>query len=148
MTDQELAEIEARANAATPGPWKAKPREDDRNERCAGIVALRPDADDEWDRELDVVVTDSGVYPPDPKTAEFIAHAREDVPKLIAEVRKLRAERDEAIERCAGVADHYARLSWHAHNVTNVGIDTRPVQAAAVAAEHIANGIRQLKNPH
>ena len=45
MTDDELNEIEARANAVTPGK-------------------------------------------------NFIAHAREDIPALLAEVRQLRAERD------------------------------------------------------
>jgi len=76
LTDVELAEIEARANAATPGPW----------ELCQSETHCHV------------------VYPDDthvggvdgehwwPADAEFVAHARTDIPRLLAEVRALRKE--------------------------------------------------------
>lgn len=85
MDEQRLNEIERRANAATPGPWTAASRDVsgrlDSNER-SGLG---------W--ELD--------GPPEPdlrgqfargEDALFLAHARADIPDLIAEVRRLRAE--------------------------------------------------------
>lgn len=80
MTDEELNAIEARAKAATEGPWRALPCEDWKG-HCDGI--LRPDG-------LMVVKTDSGCYPPEMPDALFIAHARSDVPALVEEVRRLR----------------------------------------------------------
>ena len=77
MTEQELAEIEARANAAKEGPWQIQ--RDSTGAPCEVIH-----------------LSGSGIYAfvtSIPKTQgdiEFVAHAREDVPALIAEVRRLR----------------------------------------------------------
>lgn len=71
MADDRLTEIAARAAAATPGPWLQRPD--------AGIVA---DADD---HPLAVFGT-SGPHCAD---AKFVAHAREDVRWLLAEVKRL-----------------------------------------------------------
>jgi hypothetical protein len=82
MTDAELAEIEARANAARPGPWKVGGYDDTvESESYTG-----PDHP---------VLAD--MVPP--LDAEFIAHARSDVPALIAEVRRL-----------GGVVDEYKEV--------------------------------------
>lgn len=88
MTQEELEAIEARANAATPGPWERWPDDVDGGDGWA----LVSDADGE------PVV---GAHPcPLEQCADaeadyaFIAHARSDVPALIAEVRRLRSERD------------------------------------------------------
>ncbi len=79
MNEQELEQIEARAAKATPGPW-------------------------EVDNDLSVYTKDGGHGTPwtlfdtvgnegeDNPNADFIAHAREDIPALIAEVRRLTAE--------------------------------------------------------
>jgi len=74
MTEQELKEIEARANAATPGPWSS----------------ISEDA-----------ASDYASVGPFVETAEqcetnckFIAHARDDIPKLLAEVRTLAVDLD------------------------------------------------------
>lgn len=72
MTEEELTAIEARAAAATAGPWVASHRYN----ICWDVDG--PDANG-----------------PDmmPKgDAQFIAAARVDVPALVAEVRRLRAE--------------------------------------------------------
>lgn len=66
MTEEELKAIEARANAATPAPWHYDPV---------------------WGRargeSISCMTEEDG---------EFCAHAREDVPKLIAEVERLRED--------------------------------------------------------
>lgn len=79
MTDDEIAQIEARANAATAGPWCAV-RHDKGPEEfwCIHSGEYRADEPEEdstlrWNRDDNV----------------FIAHAREDLPKLIVEVRRL-----------------------------------------------------------
>jgi hypothetical protein len=84
MNEQRLAEIEARANAATPPPWLAVPRDSTLPPEHEGLSGLG------WDIE----------GPPEPQLrgqfargadARFIAESRVDVPALIAEVRRLRA---------------------------------------------------------
>lgn len=80
LTAERLAEIEARANAATPGPWYAEHR---------GVVAGAC-------REVIDIVDDCAVsgWRDYPANQAFIAHAREDVPALVAEVRRLTAALD------------------------------------------------------
>ena len=83
MSDDELAAIEARANAATLGPWRVL--------RQKKKTAINP-----WWRlciETPIkhgpgawVARISNDLVPD---AEFIAAARTDVPALLAEVRRL-----------------------------------------------------------
>ena len=72
--DERLAAIRARAEAATPGPWHIEDDSNFKNEEHAGSVVteqgyylakIEPDVDD----------ADGN--------AEFIAHAREDVPYLL-----------------------------------------------------------------
>lgn len=80
MTDAELAEIEARANAARKGPW---------------LLSNDPRAPNDDFQEYFV----EGPKEPHGRVgrwgfadAAFIASAREDVPALLAEVKRLRAE--------------------------------------------------------
>jgi hypothetical protein len=74
-----LNKIEARCNAAMPGPWRAVPRSSD------GHVGYFLGAEIE---PLEQPVRGQFAYMPD---AEFIAAARTDVPRLVAEIRRLRA---------------------------------------------------------
>ncbi len=93
MTEQELAGIEARANAATAGPWQIYTDADSvlglplpegvsayplaefmQADSCVSLYAA------------DYAKRDHRTY----SNAEFIAHARTDVPALLAEVRRLR----------------------------------------------------------
>lgn len=77
MRDDELQEIEARAAAATPGPWFTQ----DCPSRRHGDGLVN-------------VVTDHGLTPLlewcSPEDGAFAARARTDVPALVAEVRRLR----------------------------------------------------------
>lgn len=90
LDKKRLAEIRDRADAASPGPWFAHKAEFGLKE-CRGITTSP-----ELHAGDDIVVTDSGVYPPEMPDALFIAHARTDVPDLLAEVERLRR-----IARCA-----------------------------------------------
>lgn len=77
----DLDAIEARANSAMAGPWKA--------EEYRGFN--RKDA--EWVVWMNDAKTEDNTILEQPD-AEFIAHAREDVPALVAEVRRTRKEND------------------------------------------------------
>jgi hypothetical protein len=78
MKRKELEAIKARCDAATDGPWKIRRRFD--------WVVLDPYGDS-------VISGDDGpseAFHLDLADAEFIAHAREDVPRLVGEVERLR----------------------------------------------------------
>lgn len=70
-TLSDLDSIEARANAAAPGPWKLRVHLEDDMSWLIGP------------RDCDAEFYDTDAY--------FIANARTDVPALVAEVRRLRA---------------------------------------------------------
>jgi hypothetical protein len=80
ITEKELDEIEARSRAATPGPWRSYIEGRDHTSG-SDFIMTGPDSS----RGPDIEVT--GGTPAD---QDFIAHARQDVPKLLAEVRRLR----------------------------------------------------------
>lgn len=110
MESEELAEIEARANAATPGPWETHVT------YC--VITLRY-GDDGY------LVADCGASEsPDccEGNAPFIAHARTDVPALVAEVRRLTAE----VERLEAMVPRWV----------NVGTD-RAVWRLRVAGQDV-----------
>lgn len=85
MTDDELKEIEARCNAATPGPWKVE-NDSDYDEQS--------DTHSEWPWRINagtLTLCDIGGdgHSNDVADFNFIANARTDIPALIAEVRRL-----------------------------------------------------------
>jgi hypothetical protein len=80
MTDDELAAIEARCAAATAGPWKAWIEGRD---HFAGDDVIITSAG------TDIYVVPPPHRPPD-ADLDFIAAARQDISRLIAEVRRLR----------------------------------------------------------
>jgi hypothetical protein len=135
MSPERLAEIQARTDAATPGPWRWRGNTESRHLRLQtphhsgltvmdfvrwGMQGARPrfavdhimhTADEmvvyevaAWSKDIyrkDAV----GIEHPD---AEFIAHARQDVADLLAEVGWLAAEhadRTADLETSAGVAE-------------------------------------------
>jgi hypothetical protein len=91
LTPAQLEEIEARANAATPGPWKRCSANEARPEGCScGLV---------WSIPIDIPIIDVRMrgddmaHPPQQEehaNGLFVAAARADVPALVAEVRRLR----------------------------------------------------------
>ena len=79
MTPEELNAIEDRVNDASPGPWHTK-----------GAGGLYMDG---TSPSAEVVIPDPPYRLHNPYwthgDAEFVAHARSDVPALVAEVRRL-----------------------------------------------------------
>lgn len=96
LTEERIAEIRARAEAATPGPWKAGKDDFTKNiieavkDRGTIIVQRRDDHNMFWNSIIPLKQTFSD--------ADFIAHAREDVPALLEEVERLRAENEKLKE--------------------------------------------------
>lgn len=92
-----LAEIKARAEKATPGPWEVEGPETETYRpggKCDGIRTLaNPSQCLGRDREYfpSIVVADSGVYPPCLLDAEFIVSARTDVPDMADALEEARA---------------------------------------------------------
>ncbi|UOF90814.1 hypothetical protein LSG31_00580 [Fodinisporobacter ferrooxydans] len=81
ITDQELNEILARCEAATPGPWMLHG-----NEGTKVIIA----GDYAYQEKPDLIIDICSANNDD----IFISHAREDVPRLAAEVKRLKAENE------------------------------------------------------
>ena len=81
MTDDELGQIEARCNAATPAPWQSFIEGRD---HTSGSDFIRTGGLDDSCPDIELTgATD--------EDQDFIAHARQDVPTLIAEIRRLQA---------------------------------------------------------
>ncbi len=80
MTEEELSEIERRCEAARMGPWTSYIEGRDHTSG-SNIILVGPTA--EPNDDIDIV----GATEAD---QDFIAHARSDVPRLLAEVRRLR----------------------------------------------------------
>lgn len=121
MTDDELNEIEKRANAAAPGPWEdAEASVWEHGQRVVDEVFVR--------RPGDNIAVASQILNPcaDPRnvpsqdtaafiaqdTAAFIAHAREDVPALIAEVRRLKARNAELEGGFREISRIFDEMRW------------------------------------
>lgn len=77
MTDEELQAIKERCEAATPGPWQ---RHKYHHIRSAEGIELNAG-------HYDLVELSSFNLE---ANRDFIAHAREDIPKLLAEIERLR----------------------------------------------------------
>lgn len=112
MTEEELKAIEARVQAATPGPWYAI-HTDDEAFQTATYVGLDPRGTLVGPREYsdgtrhkkrimeggvsyERVVAITCLQMPlltlldeSEENTRFVAHAREDIPALIAEIRRL-----------------------------------------------------------
>ena len=94
MTEDELKQIEARANAATPGPWM--------HEKPVNGTTTKDDKrmfSAVWGAGVAELVG-GGMLARD---AEFIAAACSDVPALVAEVRRLRDLIERRAEYTAGL---------------------------------------------
>lgn len=99
LTDAELEEMERRAEAASSGPWWVEPREydpmfpKDSAYGVAGHSICRRGNESNPHRHLRVHLMCNPNFPEQGQLdMQFAAHARSDVPRLIAEVRRLRAE--------------------------------------------------------
>ena len=87
LTEDDLEAMQARADAASPGPWTSYVEGRD---HIAGDDFIRIS---EHDGEDDMYVSranELGLRPASTADQDLIAHARQDLPLLIAEVRRLR----------------------------------------------------------
>lgn len=85
LTEDELTLIEGRAARATPGPWKAFIEGRDHS---SGADFVRAGGLD--DACPDLYLFHENIAAP-VEDHDFVAHARQDVPRLVAEVRRLRS---------------------------------------------------------
>ncbi|HET7463767.1 MAG TPA: hypothetical protein VFJ82_21105 [Longimicrobium sp.] len=81
MTDQELREIEARCDLASPGPWTSIVEGRDQLSGSSFIMVASSGAAGE-DIEFIGATADE---------QDFIARARQDIPRLLAEITRLRS---------------------------------------------------------
>lgn len=106
MTEDQLSAIEARAKAATPGPWSTGgtfcPNDPERE--SVGVWGHIPSGCQSGERIFPCPPR-MGMRPRD---AYFVAHARTDVPYLVAEVRRLREALDGTLPLVSrGLVDVY-----------------------------------------
>jgi len=87
-----LGEIEARAQAATEGPWEPEPTRAGDYMPYYGVKSLAKG----WNVVHARVDWEGFGHGSRQADAEFIAHAREDIPALLAMVREQRARLDAA----------------------------------------------------
>lgn len=86
-----IEEIEQRTNAATPGPWKWQCEWKEDGYHSGAMGELKPNI--LW-YGMD---GEENIYCHEKINAEFIAHARTDIPYLISRVRALEKALSEAI---------------------------------------------------
>lgn len=80
LTEEYLAGIERRIAAASPGPWRSYVEGRDHDSGSSFIMSGPPEHRGEDIELIGATVADQ----------DFIAHARTDLPNLLAEVRRLR----------------------------------------------------------
>ena len=79
LSDEELARIEARCTAASSGPWVSYVEGRDHTSGSSFIMTGSPEH-----RGEDIELAGATV-----EDQDFIANARQDVPRLLAEIRRL-----------------------------------------------------------
>lgn len=96
----DIEAIAARADAATPGPWRRHDTRDyaeihngDSWGKAMAPIALVGDADD----------------------ADFIAHAREDIPALLTHIAELTARAEKAEAKLARAVEDIAKYATNVH---------------------------------
>lgn len=89
MTDNEIKEIEDRCKLTTPGPWKSLVEGREIESGDSFIMTGISEGEDIWidKRGADIYLTGATTADQD-----FIAHARQDIPKLIAEIKRLKSK--------------------------------------------------------
>ncbi|MFE0974354.1 hypothetical protein [Streptomyces rochei] len=142
LSPEREAEIAARAEAATPGPWFVHPdwpgrvfSESEFNAHVARVTGSNPEHNE-----------------------QFIAHARTDVPALLAELAAVRAERDawrdqrNAVfatnERLLVQIDELGQARLHAENEARAALREAREKALREAADHFVRMADREPDPH
>lgn len=140
MTPERLTEIAARAAAATPGPWGFYDGDTyadvaaDLEQTSRGSYSYRQkiaQLEDEnyWDDPAHEEHDEERAPEQMAANAAFIAHAREDVPALLARVAELEAERHTTNEALSEAAEALRRQRDR--------IDQLETQRKALRAPHV-----------
>lgn len=82
ITEEEINQIEHRANAAQAGPWKAYIEGRDHE---SGSSFIMTGAEGQRGEDIEMIGATTADY-------DFIANARQDIIRLIDEIRKLKKE--------------------------------------------------------
>ncbi|MEU9127813.1 hypothetical protein AB0D08_06815 [Kitasatospora sp. NPDC048540] len=93
LSEEELSAIEQRVAAATPGPWVGW-MESRHGIGGTSFIQLRAEAEEDDENYLTHAIGGREVVGADAQTdvdIEFIAGARQDVPRMVNEIRRLRA---------------------------------------------------------
>lgn len=145
MTAEQLQQIRARCNAASPGPWSSHALwEMHDGKLCENqtecVVCQHPDVpsamwiashrhtNQQIDFSIDEPPISEGLVGLRPNDADFIAHARTDVPALLDEIARLRQALTEEREACAVVAEN----AWHGDIPTYTEREVTQRTAAAI----------------
>ena len=75
LTEEEIAEISKRCDRATTGPWRSY---DEARDQISGSSFIMTAAED-------IYLTGATLADQD-----FIAHARQDIPRMVAEIKRLK----------------------------------------------------------
>jgi hypothetical protein len=92
VTDDELAAMDKRIAAAAPAPWYGW-LETRHSTGGESYIEIAPDADEDNEIYISRFAGTRELKSPNAQLdadIDFIAHAREDMPRLIAEIRRLR----------------------------------------------------------
>lgn len=100
MNQKQIEEIRAKERAATPGPWWHTPP-------VATIEQRIIDYDGTGMVRTKIGTIDC------PEDAQFVAHARQDVPALLDEIDRLRGLLDSAVQDICGACEALVRASGH-----------------------------------
>jgi len=115
MNNDQLAEIRARCDAATPGPWAF----DEFGNYIYQQIDLHPIAEVRGYGYLTgkghggLGLLDDEALAVQSANANFIAHARKDIPALLSEISNLTSERDAAIKDARDNAHNSCRICAH-----------------------------------
>ncbi|MEU8971291.1 hypothetical protein AB0D11_18815 [Streptomyces monashensis] len=107
VSDEELDDLEELVQAATPGPWFVRVLDDDHAMNLVAVSTVPDTGASERSRTFDCQEIVAATLVQQPRyvdiaderwdeNARFIAAARECVPRLIAEIRRLREQMDTA----------------------------------------------------
>jgi len=129
MTEQELQEIKERSEKATPGPWTYVPGEliedgaDSYYEDAPNIKGpFTVDMDEYWALGEN--------------NADFIAHSREDVPALLAEVERQITIASEFADRFSKAAFELGRTS---RKLAEANLEIKRLNEALIAMSDSSN---------
>lgn len=125
ISDERLAAMQARCDAATPGPWYVE--EDSGEDETTGAPWAELVGIAEDDGSPVIRKTDLGPDSDNDDDWEFMAHARTDLPDTLDEIRRLRAvvaEQDARDRVAAGLLDRYRH--WAANSLMAIELLNMP----------------------